>query len=462
MNLRLTQITENFIKNVWEKFSKEKFVELDEMESELWVDAKKFVADSLAAYAEMVDEAICSQKKARRELGIGIHKRNNKREYISKFGPVRFNRSYFKTETGYDYLADKVVGLEAYERVSRNVSAELVDKAAYMSYQKSAVETIDGALTKQTVLNKIRKTKGLELIPSGEKKKVNVLHVVADEDHVPLQNGRNVIVPLITVHEGIEKVGKNRNKCRNAIHFTKYGKETKHLWEEVSAWLREEYDLDCVGRIYLHGDGAKWIKYGLEVLPNSKFVLDSFHLEKALKQVTAGKRKEFMPRLRKFFNIYDLEGICTILDEMLLEVEDMKEVKIIQNFWKYISNNWDGIKIKQYEPQCGGSCTEAQISHVLADRLSRKPLGWSEKGLEYMSLLRVYKENGGIVTKDNILRRNEKRPLSEMEKRVVAQVKEIFDGMKDYSVFEAAKVYNGKVTPISTYLKGINRSGFPF
>ena len=199
-----------------------------------------------------------------------------------------------------------------------------------------------------------------------------------------------------------------------------------------------------------------------EVLPNSKFVLDSFHLEKALKQVTAGKRKEFMPRLRKFFNIYDLEGICTILDEMLLEVEDMKEVKIIQNFWKYISNNWDGIKIKQYEPQCGGSCTEAQISHVLADRLSRKPLGWSEKGLEYMSLLRVYKENGGIVTKDNILRRNEKRPLSEMEKRVVAQVKEIFDGMKDYSVFEAAKVYNGKVTPISTYLKGINRSGFPF
>jgi hypothetical protein len=324
------------------------------------------------------------------------------------------------------------------------------------------VETIDGALTKQTVLNKIRKTKGLELIPSGEKKKVNVLYVVADEDHVPLQNGRNVIVPLITVHEGIEKVSKNRNKCRNAKHFTRYGKKTKHLWEEVSAWLREEYDLDCVGRIYLHGDGAKWIKYGLELLPNSKIVLDSFHLEKALKQVTAGKRKEFLPRLRKAFNMYDLEGIYTIMEEMLLEVEDIKEVKIIQDFWKYISNNWDGIEIKRYEPQCGGSCTEAQISHVLADRLSRKPLGWSEKGLEYMSLLRVYKENGGIVTRDNILKRDEKKPLSEMEKRVVAQVKKIFDGMKDYSVFEAAKVYNGKVTPISTYFKGISRSGFPF
>jgi hypothetical protein len=32
--------------------------------------------------------------------------------------------------------------------------------------------------------------------------------------------------------------------------------------------------------IYLSGDGASWIKNGLNWLPKSKFVLDNFHLKK--------------------------------------------------------------------------------------------------------------------------------------------------------------------------------------
>ena len=45
-----------------------------------------------------------------------------------------------------------------------------------------------------------------------------------------------------------------------------------------------------------------------------------------------------------------------------------------------------------------GSCTEGLVSHVLSERLSRDPMGWSEKGLGKVAKLRVYIKNGGEIT----------------------------------------------------------------
>jgi len=38
---------------------------------------------------------------------------------------------------------------------------------------------------------------------------------------------------------------------------------------------------------YIHGDGANWIKEGINWLPESKLVLDKFHLNKAILKATA-------------------------------------------------------------------------------------------------------------------------------------------------------------------------------
>ena len=35
------------------------------------------------------------------------------------------------------------------------------------------------------------------------------------------------------------------------------------------------------------------------------------------------------------------------------------------------------------------------VSHVLSDRLSSRPLGWSRTGVDKMAHLRVYRRNGG-------------------------------------------------------------------
>jgi hypothetical protein len=131
-----------------ERFSQENILSVEQMEDSLWEDSSNFIREGIAAYAEMVDQMILEQKEARKIAGISVHKRNASREYLSRFGQVELARTYYKTEPGYGYLADKVVGLESYDRISKNVCAELVDRAALMSYQRSSEETTKGKVTK--------------------------------------------------------------------------------------------------------------------------------------------------------------------------------------------------------------------------------------------------------------------------------------------------------------------------
>jgi len=459
MDTRIAQLLTNFIAEYAGIFEDCGNFTFESLESSLHKMGTEFFRKSMELYPELLDEQLLDSKEARKEAGITVHKRKVGREVLSKFGLVNFKRTYFKTGEEYIYLTDKVVGLEAYDRISTNVSAELVDRAGYLSYQKSIRETTDSYLSRQTVMNKIRRTKGLELVLTGEKKKVKVLHVVADEDHVAMQSGKNRIVPLITVHEGIEYVSKKRNRCINASHFCDYDKSTKDLWEEVSAWISEEYDLDVIKRIYLHGDGAKWIKQGLDVLPDCKFVLDKFHLEKAIKGVAGEEKDEYKLEIREALQDFNKVEFGEIVDEMLTLVESQKEADKIISFKCYIINNWEGIQIRQNEPGCGGSCTEAQISHVLAERLSRNPLGWSEEGLGYMSRLRVYKVNGGKVTTKNFVKKNEVKESSKLEQLSILRTKQMFIESRNYDLFEAKNLQNKKVTPINTLLKGIKKAG---
>lgn len=63
----------------------------------------------------------------------------------------------------------------------------------------------------------------------------------------------------------------------------------------------------------------------------------------------------------------------------------------------YLWNNRQAAHLR-YSPDICGSCTESLVSHVLSERLSRTPLAWSERGLEKMTMLVVYRKNGRKVT----------------------------------------------------------------
>ena len=57
-------------------------------------------------------------------------------------------------------------------------------------------------------------------------------------------------------------------------------------------WIDNTYEIDKVKKIYILGDGANWIKTGLEWLHGSINVLDKIHLMKAVNGIVGKESKE--------------------------------------------------------------------------------------------------------------------------------------------------------------------------
>ena len=177
-------------------------------------------------------------------------------------------------------------------------------------------------------MNCVRESRA-EATESTEKRPVSELHIDADEAHVTLIGGKKSIVPLVSVYGSIETIGK-RKSCKNVFHISEYGKNNDDFWEQVSDEIEKRYILDEI-KIYLHADGGGWIQKGLEWLPNAK-------------------------------------------------------VETISQNAAYLQRFVKGISICQKDERANnGGCTEPHISHVLAARLSSRPLAWSETTLKHLA-----------------------------------------------------------------------------
>lgn len=336
----------------------------------------------MTACYEQKDTELLADKAGRKEAGLVVERRGDVRQVVTQLGVVSYHRTYYACrEGGHTYPIDKVVGLESYQRVSSGVGLELVDAAREMSYARASRVVTGGLVTKQTVMRKIR-----EAAPAVEpvaRKKVPVLHVDADEDHVKLQTGNSRIVPLVSVYEGIARNGK-RGICKNVFHCSEFGKKTEDLWEEVLTEMERRYDLTET-KIYLHGDGAPWIKSGLEWLPNSTFVLDRYHVNKALKSAVSGiERKsgcQYEYHLRQALNEGDRDYFCSVRDSLLARWPERE--RTILEATNYLLSNFNAVHIYTTDPEArNGGATEPHVSHVLSSRLSSRPMGWSPKTLK--------------------------------------------------------------------------------
>ena len=338
----------------------------------------------MQAYYEQQDQQLRADKARRKQAGLMVERLGDKREILTLLGLLEYRRTYYKKASGgYEHPVDQIAGVDAYERVSGSVGLSLVEASCEMSYAKASEYVTDGHVSRQTVMNKIRSANPQQ--EAFERQAVPELHVDADEDHVNLQTGKNTIVPLVSVYEGIERCGK-RGVCKNVFHISEYGSSIESLWEKVSDEIERRYDLTNT-KIYLHGDGAKWIKQGLEYLPNCVFVLDRYHKNKAIKQALSGidrmAASQYENHIRKALDECDRAGLMAIRDTLLSRYPDRE--KTIRENMDYLLDNFEAIAItKQDAASLNGGCTEPHVSHVLSARLSSRPMGWSKETLRQL------------------------------------------------------------------------------
>lgn len=460
MDSIIQQISENFIKNILNIFENKR-IDINFIENDFLNEAKTFAIKATQAYIEQIDKEIIDNKKLRKELDFIVERKNDKREIETKIGTISFNRTYFlnKKSNEYMYLADQVVGLESYTRVSDGLSLSLVEAAQNMSYQKSSELLTGGKVTRQTVMHKIRKSSPIEQ-KFDIKKKIDILHIDADEAHVTLISGKNTIVPLISIYEGIEYKGK-RGKCKNIFHISEYGKSPDELWEQALNEIEKRYDITNA-KIYLHGDGASWIKTGFEWLPNAVFVLDKYHKNKEIKSMTAGldkeTRKSFDKEIRDCLEKEDVQFFKQLTGSLMYQMPEREDKIKLSS--KYLISNVKGISICKNDIEANnGGCTEPHVSHVLANRLSTRPMAWGKTTLKRLSPILANPTNITLDKKETVVSVNN---INNKTRRIINKKIKVINNKFQLpypnQLGNITAISSGKVTPLYSIIKHFAKS----
>lgn len=370
----------------------------DEMLKEL-MNLGQETAEFLVNYAE---EKIYELDERKEEFW-SLEKDN--RKIITIFGEINFKRRYYEDKETKEkiYLLDQYLGLEPKQRMLTNVKERLLEEAIESSYEKAGKRAVYGIeISKETVMNEIEK---LEIKPYKkeviEKKQEKRIYVIADEDHVHLQKGGIDEPRMVIVYDGIERKGK-RIELKNKRHFGGiYKSKIDDLWEEVMNYIEETYDTEYLEKIYIAGDGASWIKSGKEWLIKSEYILDEFHMKKAIsgivgrptkenKEVKEQQKEEMQRVLRELnFESFKEKSYEIIAEEMQRSSRERK-IKLME----YILNNEEGIRnLYKNKEELHGCSAEGHISHIYSARMSSRPMGWKTENVDKMSKLRLLKED---------------------------------------------------------------------
>ena len=427
MNI-IQDFMENGIKNLFELLGKElknkgdfsKFVlELKKQLDSLGIEICK---TALAA----ADEAIRIEPNGKNQWVV---ERRDKKTLLTTFGEIKYERTYYKSkkDNEYKYLSDEFLGIDCHDRMDLSLKAQLVKEAVDVAYDKSAKKTIESIdLSSQTVMNTIRELgeipnityKDQCQVEESKKTKVKYLYVEADEDHVALQNGKSVMPRLVYVHEGYEHSNSKRKKLKNIHYFSGIYNNIEELWLEVVDYIYNQYDIDNIENIFVSGDGAAWIKQGISWIPKSVYLLDRFHINKYILKATTHNHK-YRFHIWESINNRNLKELDKIFKDLIDSTENENKIQQIKDSRKYIKSNWEGI-VNYYKKSGAINCSaEGHISHILSDRLSSRPLGWSVQGVHQMSRLRAYTANGGAIYELFEKTLNKKKNYFYLSKKVI-------------------------------------------
>ena len=375
----------------------------------------------LAEELENYDTSVCEKNHLRSDWHVV---RKEKASVLTSLGTLHYHKTWFRNKKtrAYQCFLDQAMGLSAHSRMTEDAEARILEEAVQTSYEKGgknvSISSIE-EVSRETVKNKIHELRfpKKETYPE-QKKEVEYLYIEADEDHVALQfrekkgdvienayhqKNNGAIAKLIYVHEGIEKERENshRHVLRNPYYFCRVceGEENKRLWDEVYEYIENTYELSKVKKIYLSADGGSWIKSGKKQIAGITYVLDEFHIKKYLRKITRcfGKqRKEVEEELITMICKGTKKRFAERIEEIKEELWYPRGKKGIEEGKNYILKNWTSAKLRLLrESGIEGSSTEGHVSHILSDRMSSRPMGWSKKGMAKMAELRAYYYNGG-------------------------------------------------------------------
>lgn len=378
--------------------------DMDAYEKGLAEAAKRAAAEHMEALYNQMDRMLCDDVSRAEKYTV---QRHDERALLTVNGPVRFNHTLFKSrkDGSYHYLLDEWLGLDAHERLSCSAEAAVLSEATKSSYSRAAKALGKGAeITKTAVLDKVHAVQAEIPFEKPKKKRVaEYLYIEADEDHIHRQgnegDGKKIgmIGKLLYLYESREEKDGRRELTHVFYLGGLYGgsAENHRLFRRMQEYIETNYETKYLKQVYISGDCGAWIKAGVADIDKGVLVMDKYHLMKYInkaanqmlddadevkgrlwKALYKGKKKKFLKTLKAVQK-------CA------------PNQKAVDECREYVMNNWESAVLRMQDKNVYGCSAEGHVSHVYSDRMSSRPMGWSEAGADAMCRLRCYVRDYG-------------------------------------------------------------------
>ena len=436
----IQQLALDLGKNILKKATKKENIDLDTLCNEISEDCRQTARQMLGVIIDSWNEDIRKDKAGRKKAGLVIQQRDRVRNQVTSLGTFEWRRDYYldKKNERYVYPLDAILKVQRYDRIAKSISAELINQAAMVSYARSAEIVTGGSVSRQSVRNQILKLNVPEAESPEVKRTVKELHIYADEDHAHLQkekgkSKKGQYIPLVTVTEGTETLGSGRNRTINPVRFVDEGFSGKNLWKTVEGFVGTVYDTEKIEKIWVHGDGGLWIKNGMDSFRQTSHVMDGYHFRKEIRKlVKAYPKRNVSIVIETALKNGDRARADRFLQDIMASEKDEDSLDTVKRFGTYLFGHWDEIR-RRITEDIPGSCTEGQVSHVLSERFSRDPMGWSKAALGKLTGARVSIINGRLIRSSDLGERKETPRFAEYADLIIRRQCE---GAIDWSIFD--------------------------
>lgn len=352
---------------------------------------------------------------------------------ISPLGSVRVRRRKYREDTGgYRYLLDDILGLEGRSPLTPEIKEDCAYIATLLPFMKSAQvieQAIPEAAISHTTVHRVverlaepvmreAEAKRQQLYETGEmvsggNRVVPRLFIEADGVNIALQREKKkkTEIKIGIAYEGWQEKSKGR--------YAVMGKTTYHsvssgesFWEGFSLKLAGRYDLSQIKQYIVGGDGAGWVKNGVELLGDSCFQLDRFHLLRALRQALSQQKEQINPIYRAC-NEGDISVAFGLLQDALNKAKG-KEREKIEQVMGYLADNAQGLKDYRIDMGETGQglrrtgAIESNVDKTAANRLKKRGMSWTIAGANRMVCLTILVFEGKLPEACHSQKRKEK------------------------------------------------------
>lgn len=331
------------------------------------------------------------------------------RTILTIFGEITFKRHFFKSKLdgkSFCYV-DRQLGLNKYEYFDPYIRSLVIEKSSIDSISKACHEinelignrvSLDKKvpfLSRQSarniILNSILSQESDKELDTPEE-----LYIIADEKWISTQSkpdgskhkknahDKKVMVKSIVVFDAYKVVGKRRDLVNKKV-FASYD---ENIINQSLDYINNVYDVNKIKRIFVMGDGAKWIKVlpqYYKFTPDTQvyYCLDKFHFKQSLHHLAMNSNYE------KYLLSYILNNNKDAFNKLVdfIKKDNPKREDTINKKYDYIINNWKDIQnLYKYNMSCP---MESQISHNIAALTSSRPKGYSYGMLKIILNLRL-------------------------------------------------------------------------